>query len=93
VCKIFLSVSLEEYGHVEDIPIRKLHLQTFRSFVDGYNIFWWDIREGWLTAQLPFLALRILQFFGSLDGDTHLGVFPECGTQHESLERGLRRNP
>ncbi len=85
--KVFLSVSLGEDGHIEDSPIGKLDLQAFWHFHGGYQIRWWEVRDGWPTAQLPFLALRILRSFGSLEGGTHLGVLPECGTQHKSLEQ------
>jgi hypothetical protein len=44
------------------------------------------IWDGWPTTQLPFLALRILCSFGSLEGGTHVGLLPECGTQHKSIE-------
>ncbi len=79
-------------GHVEDGTIWKLDLQTLRFFLGGYKICWWDVRNGWPDAQLPFLAFRILQPVGSLEGSTHVGVMPECGTEHEPLERSLRRN-
>jgi hypothetical protein len=85
--KVLLGVSLGEDGHVEDGPIRKLDLQGFVHFLGGYKIHWWDVRDGWPTAQLPFLALGILQSFGSLEGGTHLGMLLESGTQHESLEQ------
>ncbi len=78
---------------VEEGPIRKLDLQAFWRFLGGYEICWWDVWDGWPTAQLPFLALGILQSFGrSLEGGTHLGMLPECGTQHESLDQRSWRN-
>ncbi len=58
--KVFLSVPSGEYGHVEDEPIKKLDLLGFLHFLGGYQICWWDLRDGWPTAQLPFLALGIL---------------------------------
>ena len=84
--KVFIGVLLGENGHVENSPIGKLDLQGFLHFLGGHKIHHWDLRDGWPTAQLPFLALRILQFFGSFKGGTHLGVLPECGTQHKSFE-------
>jgi hypothetical protein len=92
VHKVLLVVPTGENGHVEDGPIGKFHLQSVQHFLGGYKICWWDVRDGWPTAQLPFLALKILQSFGSLEGDTHLGVLPECGTQHESLKHRSWRN-
>ena len=92
VCKAFLLVPLEKFGHVEVGPIRKFHLQSVQHFLGGYKIRQWDVRDGWPTAQLPFLALRIIQSFESYEGGTHLGMLPECGTQHESLKHGSQRN-
>jgi hypothetical protein len=79
-------------GHVEVGPIQKLDLEAFGCFLGGYQIRQGDVRDGWLTAHLPFLALRILQSLGALEDGTHLGMLPECGTQHESLEGRIHRN-
>jgi hypothetical protein len=84
--KVFLGVLSGERRHVEDGPIRKLDPQGFLHFLGGHKICRWDIQVGWPTAQLPFLTLGTLQSFGSLEGGTHLGMLPECGTQHKSLE-------
>jgi hypothetical protein len=92
MCKVFLGIPSGKDGHVEDGPIGKLNLQGFLHFLGGHNIRQWDVRDGWPTAQLPSLALGILQSFGSLECGTNLGMLPECGTQHESLERRSRRN-
>ncbi len=78
--KVFLGVPLGKDGHVEDGPIGKLDLQGFLHLLGGHEIHWGDVRDGWPTAQLSFFALRILQSFGSLEGGTHLGMLPECGT-------------
>jgi hypothetical protein len=74
-------------GHVEDRPIWKLDLQTFQRFLGGYKIRCWDARDRWPTAQLPFLALRILLPARSFERSTHLGMLPECCTQHKPLKR------
>jgi hypothetical protein len=79
--KVFLGVPSGEDGHVEDSPIGKLDLQDFLHLLGAHKIRRWDIRDGWPTAQLPFLTLRILQSFGSLEGGVHPGVLPECGTK------------
>ncbi len=84
MCKVFLGVPLGEDGHVEDGPIRKLDLEAFRRFLGGHYIRRGDVRDGWPTAQLPFLVIGILQSLWDLEGGTHLGVLPECGSQHES---------
>ncbi len=60
MCKVFLGVSSGEDGHVEDGPIGMLHLQTIWHFLGGYEIHRWDVRDGWLATQLPFLALGVL---------------------------------
>jgi hypothetical protein len=90
--KMLLGVPSEEDGHVEDSPIEKLDLEAFQCFLGVYQICWGGERDGWLTAQLPFLALQIFQSLGALEDGTHLGVLPECGTQHKSLERSSWRN-
>jgi hypothetical protein len=46
----------------------------------------YGVRDGWPTAQLPFLALRILQSLGAIAVGTHSGLLPEVCTQHESFE-------
>ncbi len=87
--KVFLGIPLGNDGHVEDGPIGKLDLEAFRRFLGGYQIHQGDVHNGWLTAQLPFLTLRILQSLGALKDGTHLGMLPECGTQHDSLKEDL----
>jgi hypothetical protein len=44
------------------------------------------MRDGWLTTQLPFLALQILQSIWALEDGTHFGGLPECQTQHEFFD-------
>ncbi len=78
--KLFHTVPSGEDGHVEDGPIGKLDLEGFRHFLGVNQIRQGGIRDGWLTAQLPFLALQILPSLGAFEGGTHLGVLPECGT-------------
>ena len=63
---------MEVDGHVETGIIRKLDLQNLRFFLGGYEICLRDIRDGWLIAQLPFLAFGILQPVGRLEGSTHI---------------------
>ncbi len=76
MCKVFLGVLMGVDGHVEDGGVWKLDLQTLRLLHGGYEICWWDVRNGWPTAQLPFLAFGILQPAGSLEGSTHFGMLP-----------------
>ncbi len=90
--KVFLGVPSGEDGHVEDGPMGKLDLEAFWQFLGGHYFLGGDAWDGWPIAQLPFLALWILQSLGAIEGGTHLGVLPECGTQHESLERRSWRN-
>ncbi len=53
-------------GHVEDGPVRKLDLQTLRFFLCGYKNCWWDVWNGWPTAQLPFLHSKSFNPPGAL---------------------------
>ena len=71
MCKVFLRVPLGDDGHVEDGPIGKLDLEGFRRFLGVPQISRGDLRYGWPTAQLPFLALQILKSLGALEGGTH----------------------
>ncbi len=89
VRKVFLSVPSGEDGHIKDGPIGKFHLQSIWRFLDSDKIRWWDVRDGWPTAQLPFLALGILQSFESLEGGAYFGVLPECGTSTSLLNVDL----
>jgi hypothetical protein len=43
-------------------------------------------------AQLPFLALGILQPIRRLEGVTHFGLLPESGTKQEFLEKRMKKN-
>ncbi len=90
MCKVFLTVPMEVNGHVEMGVVGKPDLQDLKLLLGHHNICLSDICDGWPVAQLPFLALRILQPIGSLEGSNHFGVLPESGTEHEFLERRLQ---
>ncbi len=83
-CKVFLGVNMGVNRHVEVGIVRKLDLHD--------NVYLRYIWDGWLVAQLPFLALSIIQPAGSLEGGTHFGVLPDSRTMQEFLERRLQRN-
>ena len=78
-------------GCVEGRTVWKLDLQTLRFFLGGYKIRLRDIGNGWLVAELPFLAFRILQPIGSLEG-SHFDVLPESSSEHKPLKRRLQQN-
>ncbi len=89
VHKVFLSVPMGVYGHVEVGLVWKLYLQGLKFFLGRDNIHLRYLQDGQPVAQLPFLALSILQPIGRLEGGTHFGVLPESGTNQEFLERRL----
>ncbi len=80
----------ETFGYVEMGIIRKPDLQDLRFLLAHHNICLRDIRDWRPVAQLPFLALEILQPVESLEGSIQFGVPPESGTEHEFLQRRLR---
>jgi hypothetical protein len=74
------------------VTVRKLDLQGLRFFLGRDNVYLRHVRDGQPVAQLPFLALSILQPVARLEGGTHFVVLPESGTKQEFLERRLWRN-
>ncbi len=60
--------------------IRKLDLEDLVFFLGRDDVYHWDVRNGWLMRQLPFLALSILQPVWGLEGGTHFGMMPESST-------------
>jgi hypothetical protein len=94
--KVFLVISSGEDGHVEDVLLGSLILRfsddsllVIRSVGGGH------ISDGWLTAQLSFLAFQVLLSFGALEDGSHFDVLPQCCTQHEFSKEylgGTRRN-
>ncbi len=92
VCKVFLGVPTGVNRHVEVGIIRKLDLQGLRFFLGRDDVYLRHVRDGRPVAQLPFLALSIIQPVRSLEGGTHFGMLPESGTKQEFFERRLRRN-
>ncbi len=92
MCKVFLGVPMGVNRHVEVRLVWKLDLQGLRFFLGCDDVYLRHVRDGWPVAQLPFLALRIIQPVGSLEGCTHFGMLPESGTKQEFLERRLQRN-
>jgi hypothetical protein len=92
VCKVFLVVPTGVNGHTEVRRVRKLDLENLRFFLgrgDDYHRYVQNRRP---VAQLPFLALGVLQPVRRLEGGTHFGLMPDSGTKQEFLERRLRRN-
>jgi hypothetical protein len=92
VCKVFLSVSTGVKRHTKVEIVQKLDLQGLRFFLGREDVNLRHVRDGRLVAQLPFLALSIIQPIGSLEGGTHFGLLPESGTKQEFLERRLQLN-
>jgi hypothetical protein len=92
VCKVFLVVSTGVNGHAAVGCDRKLDLENLRFLLGRDDVHLRYIRDGRPVAQLPFLALSILQPVGRLEGGTHFGVLPESSTKQEFLERTLRQN-
>jgi hypothetical protein len=72
--------------------VRKLDLQGLRLLLGRDNVYLRLVQDGWSVAQLPFLALSIIQPVGSLEGGTHISVLPESGTKQELFERRLWQN-
>jgi hypothetical protein len=68
VHKVFLGVPTGVYGHVEVGFVWRLDLQGLRFFLGRDNICLRYVRDGPPVAQLPFLALSILQPVGRLEG-------------------------
>ncbi len=92
VRKVLLGVPTRVYEHVEVGLAWKLDLQGLRFFLGHDNVHLRYVRDGRPVAQLPFLALSILQPVRRLEGGTHFSVLPESGTKQEFLERRLRWN-
>ncbi len=92
MCKVFLSVSTGVKRHTKVEIVQKLDLQGLRFFLGREDVNLRHVRDGRLVAQLPFLALSIIQPIGSLEGGTHFGLLPESGTKQEFLERRLQLN-
>ncbi len=87
--KVFLVVSTRVNVHFDVGIVRKLDLQNLRIFLGCDNVRLKYVRDRQPVAQLPFLALRILQPVGRLEGSTHFGALPESSTEQEFLERRL----
>jgi hypothetical protein len=93
VCKVFLGVPTVVDVHADVGVIRNLDLQHLRIFLGRDNFHLSYVWDGWPVAQLPFLALGILQPVGRLEISTHYGVLPESNILQEFLERRLWRDP
>ncbi len=78
--KVFRNVPTGVNGHADVGIVGKLDLHHLRFFLGSDNIHLSYVQDGRPVAQLPFLALRILQPVESLEGSTHFGVQPESGT-------------
>jgi hypothetical protein len=92
VCKVFLVVPMGVNGHTEVGLIQKLDLGKLRFFLGRDNVNLRYVQNGWPIAQLPFLALCILQPVRRLEGGTHFGMLPESGTKQDFFERRLQWN-
>ncbi len=92
MCKVFLVVPRGVNGHTEVRLVRKLDLENLRFFLGHDNVNHRYVRNGRPVAQLPFLALGVLQPVRSLEGGTHFGLMPESGTKQEFLKRRLWQN-
>ncbi len=68
---VFLGVPMGVNGHVEVGIVWKFGLQDLWFLLGSHNIHLSNIQDGRPVAQLPFLALRILQPVGRLEGSTH----------------------
>ena len=90
--KVFLVVPTGVNVHVDEGVVRNLDLVNLRIFLGHDNVHLRDIQDRQQVAQLPFLALSILQPVGSLEGSTHFGVLSKSGTMQEFLERRLQWN-
>ncbi len=88
VHKVFHGVPMGEYGHVEVGMVWK-DLQGLRFFLGHRDIHIRYVRDGRPVAQLPFLALSILQSAGRFEGSTHFDMLPKSSTKEEFLERKL----
>ncbi len=77
---IFICVPTGVKVHVDVGFVRKLDLVNLGIFLGRDDVCLRYVRNGWPVAQLPFLALSILQPGGRLEGSTHFGVLPEFGT-------------
>ncbi len=73
--------------HVDVGIIRKLNLVNLRIFLGHDNVHFRYVRDRLPVAQLPFLALSILQPVGRLDGNTYFGELPESSTKNKFLGR------
>ncbi len=78
--KVFLGVPNGVNVHVDVGIIRKLDLENLRIFLGCDDVSLRYVWDGRPVAQLPFLALSILQPVGRLEGSTHFGILPESGT-------------
>ena len=66
--------------HVDVGIIRKLNLVNLRIFLGHDNVHFRYVRDRLPVAQLPFLALSILQPVRRLEDSTHFDVLPESST-------------
>jgi hypothetical protein len=80
MCKVFLVVPPGVNRDTEVWSVGKLDLVKLRFFLERDDVNNRYVRDGRLVRQLPFLAFRILQPVGGLEGGTHFGVLPESGT-------------
>ncbi len=90
--KVFLGVPMGVDVHVDVGIVRKLDLEHLRIFLGRDDVHLSYVQDGRPVAQLPFLALIILQPVKRLEGSTHFGVLPESGTLQEFLKRRLWRD-
>ncbi len=78
--KVFLVVPPGVNRDTEVWRVGKLDLEKLRFILGCDDVNDRYVRDGRPVRQLPFLAFRILQPVGRLEGGTHFGVLPESGT-------------
>jgi hypothetical protein len=61
VSEVFLVVPTRVNGRAEVGCVRKLDLEDLGFFLGCDDVYHWDIQNGRLMRQLPFLALSVLQ--------------------------------
>jgi hypothetical protein len=70
----------------------KPDLEDLRFFLGHDYVCLSYVQDGRPVAQLPFLALEILQPVESHKGGTHFDVLPESSTEHKIPKKRLRQD-
>ncbi len=96
VRKVFLGVHTRVNAHIDVGIVWKLDLEHLRFFLGDDNICLSYVRDGWLVARLPFLALRIFNLSGDLRVVLVLGYCQSPVLRTSFLKEDFgrtRRNP